>query len=505
MKRFVIILLIAFGSYQVQAQLFMEFNTGFKTIFINPAEINSYYFGFNPALLDVNPEDELLSLSSDINIDDGKFKRFIDPVSNRLYQLTASGKKNIDSTQRFKGNFGFHRIERKDWAWIFTRDYQTGNPFLIGDSTSGDTRINGIRMGAEYSATLFDDFSAGVAIDYSVDEMLKEVSPRPTSSHRDIYSRIGLNYCVIPEFNVGLVADIYDKNEEISYREDEGALTQETIILKFKGYDFPNVFRKKTETRYSYINGYAGGITFSYLLPSTISTVGYFISGFDKTNIKDDAIDPRAEGFWMNDFFDAGVQISFLLNDELQAGLIYNFQKENGWAKYPTYNVLYYEREWDLHSVTAGLQYLFASKISVGIEGGVNLISDDEKDHYSTIKSDINSKVYYGRAGLGVEWNDELSSIISYSYYNKSVPEYSINSNMQSSYFIQHRAYDLLYLRTGYNRHSVTLSSKIVPWFGGSFYIYLNYASTAPQMGSDFSSEVKNEFNSTVEYRVKVF
>lgn len=489
----------------MRAQIFREFDTGFKTIFINPTEVNSYYFGYNPAILDFTADDELLVLSTDINVDDGRFKKFIDPVSSRFYQLSASGKKAIDSSQRFKGSFGFQRYERNDWSWIFTRDYQTGNPFLIGDSTTGNSRINGIRMSAEYSNKLFEDFSVGLTFDYSVDEMLKEISPRPTSKHRDIYSRIGLNYSVSRELDLGLIADIYDKNEEIAYREDEGSITQETIILKFKGYDFPNVFRKKTETRYSYINGYAGGMTFSYLIPPKILTVGYFTSGFDETNIKDDAIDPSAEGFWMNNYFDAGVQMSILLNEQIKAGLLYKFHKDGGWAKYPTYDVLYYERERSSHLIIAGLQYFFDRKLSAGIEGGVNIMSSDEQDHYSSITNNVYSNIYFGRAGLETEWNDEISSIISYGFYTKTVPEYSVTFNEQSNYFTQYRKYDLIYLYTGFNRHEVSLVAKIVPWFEGSFYVYLNYINTVPESGSDFHNEIKNEFNSIIEYRVKVF
>lgn len=505
MRKYLIILFISVSGFFLQAQVFRDFDTGFKTIFINPAEVNSYYFGFNPAMLNFSSDDELLVLSTNVNIDEGKFKRFIDPVSNRLYQLTASGKKAIDSSQKFKGSFGFQRYVRNDWPWIFTRDYQTGNPFLIGDSTSGDSRINGIRMSTEYSNKLFEDFFIGLTLDYSVDEMLKEVSPKPTSQHRDIHSRIGLNYSLSDRLNLGLIADIYDKNEEIAYREDEGSITQETIILKFKGYDFPNVFRKKTETRYSYMSGYAGGLTFAYQMPPTILTVGYLITGFDKLSVKDDAINPQAEGFWMNNYFDAGVQISASLNEQFQTGLVYKFHNDDGWAKYSPYNVLYYERTLSTHSFTAGLQFSFDQKLSAGIEGGINNINLDEQDHYSSITDNIRLNIYFVRAGLGTEWNDEISSIISYGFSKKTIPEHSIKSNEQSSYFDNYRKYDLIYLRTGFNMHDFSIAAKIIPWFDGIFFIYLNYSTTIPESRIDFKSEVKNEFNSIIEYRVKVF
>ncbi len=505
MKKYFILLFVFVITSQANSQNFKEFESGFISIFKNLSEVNSYYIGYNPAALNFNEEDELLSLKSQFDVDDGKFKRFIEPVSNRNYQLTASGKKAIDESQRFKGSFAFQRFERKNWSWFFTRDYQTGNPFLLGDSTTGDTRINGIAMNAEYAINLSDKFSAGAVINYSVDETLKEISPRPTSVHRDIHSRIGLNYSLTPAINFGVTADVYDKMERIAYREDEGALLQETIILKFKGYDYPNVFRKKTETRYSYINGYASGITFSHILPNISALTGFIQAGFDKTNIKDDAVLPKAEGFWQNDYIDAGLQAAVWLLTDIQLGLNYTFHRDDGWAKYSPFNVLYYERDFDIHSVTAGVQYIFSQKLSAGIEGGISLVSLKEDDHYSALFNEVKNNIFYGRAGLSVEWSDYVSSIISYGYYRNSVKEFSYTVQNQSDYFAGYREHDLAYLHTGYDKHNAVMASKITPWFGGCIYLYLNYSYIKPESGSAFGNEIKNQFNTTIEYRIKVF
>ena len=504
MKSFIFILIIISSSQFVYPQVFREFNTGFKTVLINPAEVNSYYFGGNPALLNFGQQDELLILGSDVNMDEGKFKRFIDPASNRFYQLTASGKKAIDSSQRFQGSFGFQRNERRDWAWIFTRDYQTGNPFLIGDSTVGASSINGINVNADYAINLFQNISAGIHIDYSVDEMLKEVSPRPTSSHRDIHSSLGLNYSFSQNFNLGLIASLTDKNEEISYREDEGAITQETIILKFKGYDFPNVFKKKTETRYSYSNIYSAGLTASYS-EDQITACSYFAGGFEKSMIKDDAIDPSAEGFWRNNFVDAGLQLTASINQDIRAGLIYNLHQNDGWAKYPPYNVLYSENEMDMHYFTAGVQYAVSEKINLGLEGGVKLVSSDYHDYYSGISQNVKSSITYIRTGFGADWSEDISSIISYAFSHNSSPDKNLEAEAQSKYFSSYRIYDLMYLAAAFNQHDFSASLKLVPWFGGSFYVNLNYSTAIPKDDNYFKNEVKNTFLSRVEYRVKVF
>lgn len=502
MKKLLLLYFLAAGF--LFSQNYREFKTGFVSIFNNPVELNSYYFGGNPALLDFSSEDELLSVKNNINIKDGDFKPFIEPGSDILYELFASGKKEIDTNQRFSGSFGFQRAERKDWNWVYTRDYNNGNPFLIGDSTSGSSRINGIIMNAEYAINFSGKFSAGVSLDYSVDEMLKEISPKPTSVHRDIHSRIGINYRINEDINIGLLTDVFDKTERIVYREDEGSITQETIILKFKGYDYPNVFRKKTETRYSYINGYSAGVTFSYSIPKELVVLGYFLTGFDKTNIKDDATNPIAEGFWKNDFLEAGVKLSLSLR-EFTAGLTYKFHNDNGWGKYPPYNVLYFEKKNNKHSLLFGIQKQFNAVISAGIEGGIILNSINEYDHYSVVSTDSKMRTLFGKAGTNFNWNDNLSTLIAYGFANSTVPNYTYATNKMSDYYNLYRQYDVLYNITGYNSHEFTLTSKVDPGIGGFFLIHFNYLLIKPVEGSPFGSETRNRFDSVLEYRVKVF
>lgn len=501
-----IVFFIVFAfCFEVYSQSFKDFKTGFTTIFKDRTELNSYYFGGNPALLSFSSEDELLTVKADINYDDGKFKRFIEPSSNRNYMISASGKKSIDENQKFIGSFGFQRAERVDWDWIFTRDYQTGNPFLIGDSTSGKSRINGIIMNAGYAINLTQKLSAGIVFDYSVDEMLKEVSPKPTSVHRDISSRVGLNYNFSSLFNAGLILDVYDKNERIAYREDEGSILRETVILKFKGYDYPNVFRKKTETRYSYINGYSGGITFSADFSETLLLNGYFISGFNKTTIKDDAIDPRPEGFWKNDFINAGLQFFTYLFNPLQASIAYNIILNDGWAKYPVFNVLYYERQQILNSIVLGLEYPFSKKLSAGLESGISLTSIKEKDHYSIIFMNGNNTIFYVKPGILINWKQDISTLISYSFLHNSVSDFNLTIQNPTNYYSDFRQFDILYYQTEYNKHSISLTSRIDPGIGGLLYFYFDYSITKPVKNSAFEDKVKNIFSSVIEYRVKVF
>jgi len=501
----ILVLLVFLFVENNLAQNYKEFETGFSTIFNAPYSVNSYSFGNNPAFLNFTFDDEFLSIKNITQNDAGEFKKFVAPANDRSFNFFASGKKAIDSTQRFKGSFGFSKLERKNWDWFFTRDYQTDNPFLIGDSVSGNSRVNGILLNAQYAVTLSDDFSAGVNLDYAVDEGLKTVSPRPTSEHRDIAALIGLGYVVNNNISVGITTKVSDKNEQISYREDEGALTQETIILKFKGYDFPNVQRKKVETRFSYTSEYVSGVTFSFHNLTNISLAAFFNSGFEKTVIKDDALDPKSEGFWKDDYLEAGLKFEMLISEDMNVGIKYNFTQRSGWAKYPPAEVLYYERNSYEHSLIAGYEQKVNDAITAGFEACVLFFSKKERDHYSALNSNIQFNQYSGEVGINFAWSQNISSLFAYGFSAKANHNYTLDYNLLSSdYFSKHRIYDFYYLQTADTRNTFSITSKVNTWNSSEMLFHAAYAIINPRASNPFANTNRKEFDLTVEYRIKV-
>ncbi len=182
MKKFVLVVIALFLTLNIKifCQKDFEYEYPFELIFKNLDRVNSYYVGNNPANLFEDKEEELLTIHSLYNSTSGDFKRAIDPGEINNYQLGAYGKKSISSTQIFKGSFGFQRTEYNDWQWLFTKDYSSGNPFLIGNTTTGNSRFNGIIMSSEYCNKITEDFSVGAALRYAVDEGLKEITPKPS-------------------------------------------------------------------------------------------------------------------------------------------------------------------------------------------------------------------------------------------------------------------------------------------------------------------------------------
>lgn len=486
-------------------QKYSGFETGFSTIFEKSERVNSYYFGNNPAYLNQEQSTELLSLKSLYNNTSGEYKRFLDP-DIRKYSLTASGKKFIDSLQVFKGDFSFERKENNNWEWIFSRDYSGDNSFILGDSTTGNTRYNGIMMNAEYSALLSDIFLLGFSIMYNVDEGLKQIAPHPTSRNRELNFTTGFGFNITNNFTAGITAAVYDDVEKLMYREDAGALNVETIILKFRGLDYPNIYRKKSETRHTYNNGYSAGLNFTYANESSLKISGFFDAGFKKYTVKDDENNPLSEGFSKNNHYRGGLLSNYSLNKSVLLGLSYKFNMNDNWAQYPEFKVVYGNSEVNSHAINLGLQYLFTEAFSAGIETGLSLWNEEINDYYSIISLNKTSSKYSINLGCTYKWNNQLFTFLSAGTGSENISEGSIQNNInQSSYFTNYRIKDLTYRLIPEQKYDINFVTSYVPGFGGEILFNINYLLLNSGTNTYLNNVNRNNLSLYVEYRVKAY
>ncbi|MBZ0200534.1 MAG: hypothetical protein K8H86_11755, partial [Ignavibacteriaceae bacterium] len=100
---------------------------------------------------------------------------------------------------------------------------------------------------------------------------------------------------------------------------------------------------------------------------------------------------------------------------------------------------------------------------------------------------------------------DNISTLFAYGFIIKNQPESSLAITTPSNYFNNYRQFDILYLKTAFTRHMFSITSQFDQLFGGTLLIYLDYELSKPKSGSAFSGEKRNNFNSTLEYRIKVF
>lgn len=502
-RRIVFIILLLAGN--LFSQPLRNYESVFNTIFDKNYKVNPYYLSGNPAYLKYDLSEQLLSLKSGYYNESGEFRKFIVPGNIREYNLTASGKKEIDSSQVFNGSFTFTRKENNRWQWIFSENYLYNSPFLIGDSTTGDSRLHGIIMNAEYSNTLFDFLGIGLAINYSVDQRLKQVSPRPTSKNREFNFTGGIYLNLLKNTSLGLKASVYDDVETINYREDVGALTAETIILKFRGYDFPNVFRKKTETRYSYNNGYSAGLDIFYEKPASFKFNISGEAGLNKINVKDDAVNPVSDGFWKMNFYKGALVFNSPLSRDFVIGFNYSILYSEDWSENLDYHVLYGKNKEVKNEFNIGLQYLINDKFSAGVEAGYGFSSFGMNDYYSSIFSETKNSTMSVMLGLKSEWNKNFATFISAGTSLDDVHDNSINISRPSIYLSDYRMKDIMFYQTPGNKYIFSLTASYFPGFGGELLMNILYSINKSRESEYFNNSGRETADIFVEYRIKVY
>lgn len=466
--------------------------------------INQYFVGKNPAFLKFSKKDELLGLSVGFNNSKGFFKGFLDPEQESKYLLSATGKKSIEENQYFKGSFNIVRHERQNWDWIFVREYDK-NIFLLGDSTTGNSRFTGILLNSEYSLRIANNYLLGVNLDYLVDEGIKEVSPRPTSEYRYIDVTLGAGYDGIKGVSLGIKGNIIDKTEKIVYQEDEGALTTETIILKFRGYDYPNVFRKKSEVRYSYINQYLGQFDYTINAVENLLITGYVNSGAENSVVKDNSINPESDGYFQSKLVSAGLIGNYTITSSWNTGLSFEVLRNERWGKSSKYNVLYYEDSDECEKIQVSCEYILDRKTSFTIEIEGYLNRNDMSDYYSDISYANKSNLISGAIGVNHEISEGFRTAFIYQYSENRISAENVKSGQSSNYFSDYRIRDIYFRGTNYSTHKGKLIINLSKFPGGDLSLFAQYGIMIPQRNSHFSGKRRNELDMFLEYKINVF
>jgi hypothetical protein len=503
-KRVLALLALIYIPYVNGQDLYNTYNH-FNLLFESSNKVNPYYFSGNPAYLNYDGRDQLLSVKGSMKNEDGDFKEFFDPGKIRNYDLSFSGKKILDSNQTFKGLFAIQKQQRKDWNFLATKDYNTGSPFLMGDSTTGSTRYNGILMNAQYSVKLWKSLLTGISLNYYVDEGLKEVSPRPTTEHRDIDVSAGLGYIINPNLSAGFTFRVYDKNEKIKYAEDEGAVYNETILFKIRGFDLPERNAKKTEVRYSYNNGYEGKID-GFYKNDAVSAVVFAGNTFEHITLKDNENNPEPEGYWRNNSVSAGAEAMINLCRNLSAGCMYVFDNDDMWARHPVYNVLMNSSKNYEHKFGAGVQYGFNNNFTAGLELSGSFRHVKYEDYYSNVFYSLDRLTLTPQLGINYVWSKLLLTHVAAGYIKSNANNFDFTGGTgNSSFYNSFTGKDINYISADYNGMRYTFKAEINPGKFGLINLYATYLHL--DAGDNVSAfyNGRSDLQATIEFKIKVY
>ncbi len=502
MKNIILLILSLLTVTEVSGQNFIY---NFDRISVKADSIIDFYeISKNPALLNQDKTDERLQIKSYFNTGEEKFKRYFTPSATDLYQVEFSGKKTIDGNQIFKGSFGFNKLVRKEWSWVFSKDFDSGNPFLLGDNSTGNSVFNGIYFDANYSNQVSKKLTLGAGIQYLVDEGLKQVSPKPTSRHRDIIYRLGTSYQLIKTLQLGFAVNIRDQKEEITYREDEGAVYKEIMVMKFRGLDFPVIVRKKTENRTVFYNNYEfnNDIIFS---PSKTSCLFFNLKkGIEQTISRDEITNPTNQGKFLNDYLITQIKYEQSITTSLKSVSGLNYMFTDFWSKHPDYSVLLSEGKQRFYSLSQNFSYKFNPFFSLTFGGGYGEFHNKLNDYYSDVFYDVYKSIYSVTSGFDWSIFEQLKLRGSLSLEKFQNTKTEVNTSQNSYYYFYAFQKDVDYFLSDFLRFN---SAVTIVYYTriGDFIFNIGYEFLRPGKNTKFYNQNNTEINTFFEYRVKIY
>jgi len=436
-------------SASVRAQEFVEQTNGMKVVRQSADAMNIYGSGGNPAWLFFSQEESALRVHLSTRSSTGGYHRPFEPGYENSYEYCVEGARELAGRHAVKGQFGFQQELRGDWRWMSTKSYDNGSPFLLADSTVGATSYSGIVLSGIYSVLLSDGFVAGAQLNYGVNNGLKEVSPKPTSTNRDLSTILGVAYILDKTSVIGLMFKYADRQEEIVYQVDQGAISQQTILYKFRGIDSYLRVTNNTETRRSQFRSYRGIVNIAMNVEENTAIVADGGGGVETISLTDGGTSPISQGYWQNSIGEIHLRAQRSWNDLIIAAAV-EYLMSNQWARHPMYDVTLMKRS-DRHaSFGIGSRFSLAESWKLAGEYLYTQETDRLDDFISVLTSDARRTLH--EISAGAEWDvakeTALSLYYSFGLGSGTKPSIAIPSPTQMYVTLRSREFDYFRART---------------------------------------------------------
>ncbi|MFH0991902.1 MAG: hypothetical protein V1799_17990 [bacterium] len=471
---------------------------------IQPSELqlNQYDVGGNPAALYYDVQNSYLFLQGRREAKSGSAHAPFEPGAPVLYEYYVEGAKGIGRDQMFKGQFGFRQEFRGDWQWMDTKSYGLGNPFILADSSTGRTVYRGIVANAQYSRLLAEGLTVGAEMTYGIDNGLKEVTPKPTSTNRDLSLRLGVMAELRSDLHAGLSFRYLDQQEEIRFEEDESGLLEETILFKFRGLDRYLRLTKKTELRNSQYHAYQGFLHGDVALNEASHLVAYGGGGVESFSIIDGGSSPRNEGYWQRENLQGHFQGDHPLG-ELRVAFRLDYSTSRDWSRHPEYNVLLSEGTERQVDATVGLEaQVIPHVLRAGIEYGFCSEKRTLDDYLSAIHISYSQTRHWIGFGSSYRMSERLQTTLHYHYAFQSIVPVMLEGKNLSFFFtsIRKREFDLS-SAAGAGHHALYVVEYTTTTYGSAI-LQLSYGKLAISESTFFTNLARSSFSISLGLKI---
>lgn len=176
---------------------------------------NMYYGSQNPVSISAVPFQALTDLEVTYSLSDGKLHNIDQAQKERQWLGGMYGIRKLKKVA-FEGGMNYRNTHLADKKWNATLFVDPENPFMLGDSLTGDYTRETFRLHGGFSADLAPKWKAALRGIYDVGSSADETDPRPDTKGMKFLLNPGISYQP-GQWQIGLSAGLGWLSESIEY------------------------------------------------------------------------------------------------------------------------------------------------------------------------------------------------------------------------------------------------------------------------------------------------
>lgn len=415
-----ILTLFLFAFFNLNYSQFIgeRFNSYESELQYNRFQYSDYLLSDNPAWLVRDYKKEMINIASAFSAGYGDLRKEYSPERTHKFVTVASTLRDLKSAGIFYGKFNYTYELRKNNNKILTKRTYTGNPFFLRDNTTGNMKYSGPGILLGYSVNVTEKLSAGLKINYAVDDGLKDAYTFAESTNREIIINPGIAYNVTDDINLGVAYKFFSYKENIKIQ-DVNNLSVE--IFRHRG---DNVFVRTvssdeeekditTENSFSFFSNMKISENIGIKLKAD------YVSGETRIIIPQSLLRDHEDGKEVYDAGAADILANIKLNKNFALDLGYNLYSRK--SRSQNSNVKYLLWNWSstAHTFGARLNYSSSKKLMLGLEAGYTTVKADSSKYIdSKFSKETSSDFYAGTFGT-VQLNDKTGIEFQIRYLSK--------------------------------------------------------------------------------------
>lgn len=376
-----VFLLLIFQSINAQNQRLISMGGLDLSIMDQDNSLNLYDFGRNPAWLYSDENNSWLKINPVFTDIKGDYKRKYDFGSENLYHLGFTGVKTLGTKGTFLGYTSYSINDRIGVNRSLKLNPYAGEAFFMTDTTMGNFKYDGPKVGFMYSFELLPDLFAGASVEYQILQGLKNTYSRAQTLYRGVGGSAGLAYRFSDALIVGADLNLFDTQESIEAKSDEGTDVEifnfrgETYFIKDRAAASTQKIRKQGES-------FSCQLYMNPFVDFEIAIKGKYSESDTKILLAKPQIKEYEDGY--AGFENIGVELKsrYEVTPDFRLGFtLFNFS-DDSWSKNTIRDLLLWK--WNMKETGAGIgaSYFFSTlDLLIGAEFEMSKIDADSSKY----------------------------------------------------------------------------------------------------------------------------